>query len=123
MTSDRSAATSGTGASGTGASTSMSAVSVAAAVSASTISSTCSIGASGSSGSGFGSSTSPARSDRTHASSAFQTIAKLFSTSGVNLPDFASSAPTFPNKKNCSSDCDNDFKVAWASSSKESQKN
>merc|ERR1719163_786873 len=120
MTSDRSAATSGTGASGTGASAS---AATSAAVSASTISSTCSIGASGSSGSGFGSSTSPARSDRTHASSAFQTIAKLFSTSGVNLPDFASSAPTFPNKKNCSSDCDNDFKVAWASSSKESQKN
>merc|ERR1719199_774564 len=85
--------------------------------------STCSIGASGSSGSGVGNSTSPPRSIRTQASSAFQTIAKWPSTSSVNLPDFASEAPTFPNKKNCSSCCDNDFNSARDSSSNESQKN
>merc|ERR550537_170445 len=120
-TSVRSADTSGTGASGATSASFASSSAVSATSTASSTFSTCSIGASGSSG--FAGSTSPAMNDRIHASSAFQTIAKLLSTSAVSLPDFASSATTVPKKKNCSSRCDSDFKPSRLSSSIEPQKN
>merc|ERR1719240_617617 len=117
-----SAAASAAASTSSGFCSSSSAETAASATSSATFSiSGCSSGASDSSG--FAGSTSPARNDRIHASSAFQTIAKLLSTSLVSLPDFASSAHTVPKKKSCSSRCETDFNPACVSSSNDSQKN